>query len=197
MNSAGPGTEPFEVATMQNHNIIESEKLSSIRLPNTSPQNHRQNTHVRMLTEVEPDAWSGAGFHGTLFQPGTRISRAELGEHPVLLEFAGPQGNWRQRHRESEGLWILWRWDRPAEEWREIARAVSRDWHWALVLREPAIRALHPREEDVDPCDRGREVSEQILASIESTLAPELPAVRKVVLCAVYDRMAGRLAAAA
>ena len=76
----------------------------------------------------------------------------------MLLEFAGPQGTWRQRNHESENLWILWRYNQEAQEWREIARAVSQDWSWALTLREPAIRALQPPGETADAHDRGREV---------------------------------------
>jgi hypothetical protein len=197
VNSTDPSTEPFEVATMQNKDITESEKTSRIRLPNTCPENRRQFTHVRMLTQVEPDAWSAAGFHGALFPAGGRIPAAELREHPVCLEFAGPQGTWRERHHENEGLWILWRWDWADREWREIARALAVGSEWALILREPAIRALQSPGETADPHNRGREVSEQVLAAIESALAPEPPAVRRAVLCAVYDRMAGRLAAAA
>jgi hypothetical protein len=139
----GPQQDANEVAIMQNNNITEIDKM--IRLPNTCPENRRQFTHVRMLTQVEPDAWSAAGFHGALFQPGGQILAAELREHPAALEFAGPQGTWRQRNRERENLWILWRYDRVARDWREIARALAVGSEWALILREPAIRALQPR----------------------------------------------------
>lgn len=172
---------------------------NTIRLPNTSPQNRRSFTHVRILTQVSADAWSAAGFEGALYQPGGRIAAEVLGLNPIALEYAGPQGTYKQR-REREGLWILWRYDWEAHNWREIVRAVSRDWHWALVLREPAIRALRPLTVEtpgVDAAARGREVADELLVRIDAALSPELPAVRRAVMCAVYDSMAGRLAAAA
>ena len=118
----------------------------------------------------------------------------DLGERPVLLEFAGPQGNWKRRERES--LWILWRFDSAARDWREIARASAFGPEWAVILRGPAIKALQP-EVQPDPTERGREVAAEILQAIDFALSPEVPAVRKAVLCEVYDRMAGCLAAAA
>src|ERR1035441_6601687 len=124
-----------------------SSRGSTIQLPNTCPENHRRYyTHIRLVTEVSPDAWNGAGFDGRLFPPGSRVAPEDLGACPVLLEYAGPQGTWRQR-RQRENLWILWRYDQDLKEWREIARALSFDWHWALILREPAIRALQRSEE--------------------------------------------------
>jgi hypothetical protein len=171
-----------------------------ISLPNTSPANRRSGyTHVKILTAVESGAWNGAGFVGRLYPPGARISAAELPGGAIALEYAGPQGTWQQRNREREGLWILWRYDLEAQDWREIARAVSRDWHWAVVLRGPAIRALELAAADpiaADPTVRAQDVAYELLVAIDSALSPELPAVRKAVLSAVYDSMAGRLAAA-
>ena len=66
----------------------------------------------------------------------------------------------------------------------------------AAILRGPAIKALQPQVQ-ADPTERGREVASEILRAIDSTLSPEAPAVRKAVLCEIYDRMAGCLAAAA
>jgi hypothetical protein len=145
---------------------------------------------------VDLQAWNGAGFEGALYPPGARID-LEPGSNPVLLEYAGPQGNWRQRRLEGENLWILWRYDWAAMEWREVARAVARDWHWALVLREPAIQELAAANmPGMDPVERGREVTDEILRAIDAALTPEVPAVRKAVLTSIYDRMAGRIVAA-
>lgn len=181
---------------MQIQTITEiSRPANIIRLPNTCPGNRRQFAHIKLLTEVSADAWCAAGFQGTLHQPGAQIPAPGPSARLVALEFAGPQGTWKCRRREN--LWILWRYDQPTRSWREIAQALAFGWEWAPVLRGPAIQAMRPRAPEADPRDRGREVSEQVLAAIDSALAPELPAVRKVILCAIYDRMAGCLAAAA
>jgi hypothetical protein len=102
-----------------------------------------------------------------------------------------------KKARRRERLWILWRYDWRAGEWKEIARALAYDWSWSLALTEPAIRALHPRSRDiVDATARGREVTEEILRSIDTALLVELPPVRLAVLTAIYDGMAGRIVAA-
>jgi hypothetical protein len=170
--------------------------METIRLPNTCPENRRSYTHVKLLTAVHPEAWNAAGFEGTLFQPGSRIKQELLREKPVLLEFCGPQGAWKRRPREN--LWILWRYDQEACDWREIARASAFGWEWALILRQPAIEALRPAAAETPrgAGDRGREVTAELLRTIDSAVSLELPAVRKAVMSAVYDSLAGRLAAA-
>jgi hypothetical protein len=174
------------------------QKETFVQLPNSSPQNRHSFTHVRILTRVLPNAWNGTGFEGALYQPGARIAAEGLGAHPVALEHAGPQGTWRQR-REQEHVWILWRYDWAAGDWREIARAVAKDWHWAVVLRTPAMRELElaaAKLPAVDPVERGQAVADELLRTIDAALSPEVPAVRAMVMSAVYDQMAGRLAAA-
>lgn len=170
-----------------------------IRLPNTSPHNRRYYTHVRLLTSVDPKAWNAAGFDGILFDPGARVSVEVLGLNPVLLEFAGPQDSWRRRGgQKRQHCWILWRYDQDSRDWLEIARAIAPDWHWALILRDAAIRALAPQNATLpDPCLRGREVTEQLVQRIDAALVTELPAVRALVLTSIYDLVAGRIVAAA
>lgn len=164
-------------------------------MPNTSPQNRGRGSlaHIRLLTAVKPDAWCAAGFEGSIHRPGARLTDAELGPNPVLLECAGPQGAWRAgKHRQT--LWVLWRYDHAARDWREIARAQACDWTWATILREPAIRALTPPvSPPIDPIARGREVTEELLERIDTALVLELPAVRALVLTTLYDRVAGRI----
>jgi hypothetical protein len=170
-----------------------------VRLPNTSPQNSRARSsfaHIRLLTAVSPTAWNASGFEGAIYKPGAQLTDEELGPNPVLIECAGPQGSWRAgKHRET--LWLLWRFDFDAKDWREICRAQAFDWSWAVVLREPAIRALTPAASpSIDPIARGREVTEELLQRIDTALVTELPAVRALVLCDLYNRVAGRIVAA-
>jgi hypothetical protein len=148
-----------------------------------------------MLTRVDPHAWNAAGFDGPLYRPGAKVTDAELGEAPVALECAGPQGNWH-RGKDRRTLWILWRYDRGESSWVEIARALSLSWDWAVILREPAILALSraiSADGVVDLAKRGREVAEELLRAIDSTLLSEPAAVRTMALTSIYDQVAGRI----
>jgi hypothetical protein len=152
---------------------------------------------VRLLTGVNVDAWNGAGFRYKLFRSGVRVDAEELGERPVLIEYAGQQGSFKKgKHREH--LWILWRFDHAEMNWKEIARALAYGPEWALILRDPAIQAMRPAVavEGVNPMVRGREVAEGLLKGIDEAMVMELPAVRVLVLNTIYDGMAGRVAAA-
>lgn len=100
--------------------------------------------------------------------------------------------------KQRETLWILWRYDWKVRDWREIARALATDWTWALVLRGPALRALHQVAlTTVDANQRGREVSDELIERIDAALATEPAAVRALVLTTIYDRVAGRIVSAA
>ena len=95
------------------------------------------------------------------------------------------------RGKPREWLWILWRYDWNRSEWAEIARAASIDWEWAMVLREPAIRALHPRLEWIDVLQRGRDATSEIMGEIERRLQGEAPPVRCNALASIYDQGPG------
>jgi hypothetical protein len=158
----------------------------SIGLPNSCPLNKQ--TFVRILTAVSPESWNGAGFDGSLHKPGAQVAVEVVRAHPVVLECAGPSSGDKR-----DWLWILWRFDAEAKEWRELARALAHDWYWAVILRGPAIRALEPRRESADPRDRTGTVLEELLRDIDAVLARELPGVRNLVLCALHDRVCARL----
>jgi hypothetical protein len=167
---------------------------SSIQFPNTCPQNRKHFAHIRLLTQVRPEAWNAAGFEGRLFRCGAPATHEDLGENPVAIECAGPQGTWKRgKHRET--LWILWRYDWEEKRWREIARAQSTNWAWAIILREPAIRAMQVSDKSgqLNLAERGREVTEELLRAIDTALVSELPEVRTLVLTTIYDQMAGRI----
>lgn len=184
---------------MQNHNITEiGIPANIVRLPETCPRNRNQFTYCRVLTGVDATSWRGVGFNGKLYKAGARVAAADLGAHPVALEFAGPQGLWKCRTREN--LWILWRYEWRIRTWREISRALAFGSEWVLTLRDPAIRALQPPVAEfpgVDPAARGREVTAALLLTIDTAVSREIPAVRLGVLTAIYDQIAGRLAVAA
>jgi hypothetical protein len=170
-----------------------SPSCTLIRLPSTCPLNRRSYAHVKLLMSVHPQAWNATGFEGTLHRPGARLTPEDLGDHPVALECAGPQGK-AYRGKPRLTLWILWRYDWGERDWREIARATAENWAWAVTLRDPAIRALQPTlSHNRDNAERGREVTDELLRWIDSALLVELPEVRALVLTAIYDQMAGRI----
>jgi hypothetical protein len=152
---------------------------------------------VRLLTGVNADAQNGADFRYRLFKSGASVKSEDLGEQPVLIEFAGSQGSWRRgKHREF--LWILWRFDTAENDWREIARALAYGPEWAPILRDPAIQAMRSvaATSEPNPMVRGREVAAGLLTAIDEAMVMELPAVRMLAIHAIYDGMAGRVAAA-
>ena len=162
-------------------------RAGTVRLPNTCPNNRQ--TFVRILTAVSSEAWNGAGFTGSLHKPGAQVAAEVVHAHPVLLECAGRN----LKDKSKDWLWVLWNWNAEAKQFFEIARALATDWCWATVLRGPAIRALEPRREAVDPRDRAGTALEEILAAMDAALSRELPGVRTLVLTALYDRIAARL----
>jgi hypothetical protein len=167
-----------------------------IQLPQTCPQNKHLYTHVGLLTKVTAHARDGAGFECRLYKSGARVPAKELGKRPVLIEAAGPQGQWKPgKHREN--LWLLWRYDWERAEWKEIARAVGYGRDWVHVLRDAVICAMRPvAATEVAAGVRGREVAASLLTVIDEAMVLELPAVRVLVLNTIYDGLAGRVAAA-
>lgn len=142
-------------------------------------------------------AWTTwACMGGKIYKTGARVTAEELGERPVLLEYAGPQGEWK-RGKKREVLHILWRYDWEEGAWKEIARAFAFGSEWVAVLREPAIRALKPvNGAEVNSVDRGREVSDKLVQAIDDALEGELPEVRAAALAVLYGQVAARLVAA-
>jgi hypothetical protein len=166
-----------------------------IQLPRTSSRSQRRLAHLKLLSAVRPLEFSCA-FEGRIYPPGGLLPEEKLGPCPVVLECVGPVGDARPG-RLREVQWILWRYDWQRAEWREIARAQSRDASWTLALREPAIRAMNPKPELVDVLRKGMDIATEIIESIDRRIEhSELEAVRPIVLDAVYNQVAARIAAA-
>ncbi len=168
-----------------------------IRLPFTSNRNQKPFAHLKLLTEVSPCTLGGpfsADFKGKIYAPGAVLDAEELPDPAVVLECVGPIGL-AKSGKQREILWVLWRYERKLEEWIEIARAQSDNTDWSLALREPALRALHPRPELVDVTKKTVQIAERIMQVVDSEMDNE--ADRKVklkVLNSVYDQVAGRIA---
>jgi hypothetical protein len=172
-----------------------SASSDDVRLPQSSARSGYNLAHVKLLASVTTAGY-GHGFEGKLFRPGAKVRADELGANPVAIECAGPVGAYKHgKHRPT--LWILWRYDFELRSWVEIARAQALDSSWALVLREPAIRALLPVSPEIlDASARGRELGDEIVAAIDDKLYVEDLAVRALALARVYDCVAGRIVAA-
>jgi hypothetical protein len=120
----------------------------TVKIPRTAAR-ASQRIFAKLLTRVDPDARWGSGFEGTVVKPGDQLPLTALWptpEHPripVLLECAGAahprKGPGRQK---DEDIYLLWRFDVERSEWREIARASSTSWDWAIDLRQIATRLL-------------------------------------------------------
>src|SRR5437660_46024 len=109
-----------------------AERPRLVYLPNTCPENRKHHTHLKLLTSVDPLAEHNLGFEGRVLWPGTRLAETEISPRSVVLEYAGPQGQWK-RGKQRPHLYILWRYDPERRDWIEIAQAQAIDWSWAVV----------------------------------------------------------------
>jgi hypothetical protein len=163
---------------------------SHIYLPNTCPENRKHHAHLKLLTYVDPYAGFALGFEGRLLWPGVRLAAEQLGRRPLVLEFAGPQGNRKPRRY----MWILWKYVWRTREWIEIARTTAADWSWAVALRPLAVRELAaPLQPNVIPSVRGRALADELLTAVDKRLTPEPLEVQTFALSALYDGIAGRI----
>lgn len=138
--------------------------------------------------------WGGYSFDGDLLRPGSLVDESELclegTTAPVLvLECAGPCGEGRG-HRRRPTLYLLWRYDPAAGEFRELARVASENRDWTLDLGPIARRALRPPGPVLVNPERACLVT---FRALDGELEPLERSARKVILLAVYDRLASRL----
>lgn len=118
-----------------------------VRLPCSSARNSHEK-FAKLLSHVEPDAEHAFGFAGRFVRPGTTLTDEELRPGPefpptpVLLEYFRGSAYGVAGRRRSDSIYILWRYDRENGSWRELGRAVSFAWEWAVELRPLAVRAL-------------------------------------------------------
>jgi hypothetical protein len=118
-----------------------------LRLPCSSPRTCRDK-FAKLLSHVDPEAEHGFGFEGKFYRPGTTLTDAEIRPGPeypaipIVLEFMTGAVHGIAGHRRAESIYILWRYDPLIDNWREIGRAVSFSWEWAVVLRPLAVQAM-------------------------------------------------------
>lgn len=161
---------------------------SRVALPRSSTRQAKSYAFCKVVEEVKEGPF-GAAFEGKVYQAGELVERGALGKG-IVLECAGPVNV--QRGRRSEILWILWQYH--PEGWKELGRASAVNWEWTLGLREIAQRALHPEPQLLDVLRLGRDLADAIVQAIDQGLEKTPEPLRKSVLSAVYDRVAGKLA---
>lgn len=167
-----------------------------ITLPCSSPRKARDK-FAKLLCRVDPDAQQGFGFEGVFFRPGATVTDAELHpgpeypEIPILLEYMRGPAYGIAGHQRTDGVYILWRYDGL---WRELGRASSFAWEWALDLRPLALRALREaRARQVEIMPDLPAIAGRIAGLLEQELRNLEAQHRQKVLGVVHDQLAARL----
>lgn len=162
-----------------------------VRLPRSATRRGAV-AYCKLLRTVKPDRiWGGWAFEGELLSPGGTVPEAEIGEAGLLLECAGAQPGGRG-HIRAPTLYILWRYDRAGGRWRELARTAAANRDWTVDLGPIARRELEPpRPVLVYP----EGVADRVLATLDKELGLLRREAQCLVVRAVYDRFAARMAA--
>lgn len=168
-----------------------------IRVPNTSGRRN-STSWTLLLSHVDPQDFTGFGFHGRFIRAGSRIPEGDLWPSgkfpavPILLEFAGAdRPGWG--HRRPDQVHILWRYDRAAREWRELARSSSVDGQWTWDLQPIARRALLDQAPE-EPTARPWAMARDLVMALERNLDQLQTEDRPLLLDAVYNQLAARMA---
>jgi hypothetical protein len=133
--------------------------------------------------------WGGWAFEGDLVRPGSVVELDGLPEPAVVLECAGTDGA-GQGHRRSGVVYVLWRLDRQAGEFRELARVVCENRDWTVDLGPIARRELAPSQPVlVDP----KRVCERICGVLDEEMDRLHRDAQRILLLALYDRLAARV----
>lgn len=161
-----------------------------IRLPHSAVRRGGI-TYVKLLESVTPDpVWGGWRFEGRLLRPGSLVEEASLPPRALLIECAGT-GSGGRGHNRPPTLYILWRYQSPPGEWRELARASSCEHDWTIVLGPIARAELDPpRPVLVDP----RAAAARVVQALDRELELLEFKARVLVVRAVEDRLAMAMA---
>lgn len=170
---------------------VAGDAVPTVRLPRTASRRGAV-TYLQLLRRVTKDSvWGGYAFEGDLLPAGAYMPLAQIAEPALLLECAGSEPGGRG-HVRAPTLYLLWRWNKLACQWREVARAASVKRDWTLDLGPIALRELEPpRPVLVDP----EAVADRVLGALDRELAPLRREAQCLVVRAMYDRFAARVAA--
>lgn len=172
-----------------------------VTLPCSSPRNSREK-FAKLLSHVDPDGEHAFGFEGKFFRPGATVTDAELHptaaypETPILLEYMRGAAYGIPGRRRTDSIYILWRYDREANLWRELGRAVSFAWEWAAELRPLAVRALREaRQGLVEVMPDFVAIAARIAMFLDRELKSLETPHRNRILGVLHDQFAARLCA--
>jgi hypothetical protein len=172
-----------------------------VRLPASAPRNIREK-YLKLLSSVDAEAEHAFGFEGKFFRPGTVLTDAELRPTdafplmPIVLEFFRGPAYGIPGHRRSDYVYILWRYDDDTNAWRELGRAASCAWEWAVELRPIAVRALREaRGANLEIMPDFPAIAGRIALFLDAELKPLEPLHRIKVLGVLHDAFAARLCA--
>ena len=99
-------------------------------------------------------------------------------------------------HRRCDSIYILWRYDAATNGWRELGRAVSHSWDWAVVMRPLAVRALREaRGGQLEIVPDLPAIAGRIALLLDSELKRLEAPHRNKVLSVLHDQFAARLCA--
>jgi hypothetical protein len=172
-----------------------------VKLPCSSARTSREK-FVKLLSSVDPEAEHGFGFEGAFYRPGATLTDAELRPTdafpvvPIALEYMrGPAYGIPGRKR-SDSIYILWRYDDHSNSWRELGRAISFAWEWAVELRPIAVRALREaRGGNLEVMPDLPAIAGRIASFLDGELKPLERSHRMKVLGVLHDTFAARLCA--
>jgi hypothetical protein len=172
-----------------------------VRLPCSSARSCREK-FLKVLSYVDPDAEHGFGFEGAFFRPGAALTDAELRPTldypltPIALEYMRGPAYGIPGHKRTDSIYILWRYDRENNSWRELGRASSFSWEWAAELRPIAVRALREaRGGNLEVMPDLPAIAGRIALFLDGELRRLEPPHRKKVLGVLHDQFAARMCA--
>jgi hypothetical protein len=173
-----------------------------IRLPRSSAPRER-NCFLKLLYRVDPEADHGFGFEGIILKPGSVVAPSQLRpddrfpETPVLLEYTPGEAYGPAGRRRRDAIYILWLYNQAKDDWREMGRAVSYSWEWAVELRPLAARTLKEARSSVEIAKLTDvpAIAERIATFLDHELTPLDPCDRLRVIGVLHDQFASRLVA--
>lgn len=157
----------------------------------TGRRSNRSQSFCRVIERVDITPEGFWRFEGPIYQPGSMFTSrtSGSGEGRVVLECAGPVSKGKG-HNRPEYLWILWRWN---DGWHELARALSTDWDWSIVLGPAAHQALQQNAPLSDAKARSLDFASEILEYAERRLRDEPAGLQRQVWMILQDRIAPKM----
>ena len=160
-----------------------------VRLPR-SAMRRQAITYCRLIHKLRRDAvWGGWAFDGPTLRPGSVILEADLPLAGLLIECAGSQGG--HGHNRGPTTYILWRYEREAGEFRELARVASVGRDWTQDLGPIVKQQLHPPRPVL--VDVGA-IAGRLIQAFERETEPLESRARLLVVREIQDRLAAGVA---